>query len=46
MKSFWLLVERFEREGDSVVRAVRKEGEVMFERFEPMAGEGIRGVAY
>lgn len=46
MKSFWLLVERVEREGESVVLAVRKEGEVMFERFEPRAGEDMRGVAY
>ena len=46
MKSFCELVDKVEREGESVVRAVRKEGEVMFERLEPMAGEGMRGVAY
>lgn len=44
MKSF--CVDKVERDGERVERAVRKEGDVMFERFEPSAGDGMRGVVY
>lgn len=37
---------RVEREGERVLRAVRKDGEVRVERLDPGAGEGRRGVAY
>lgn len=40
------MAERVERDGEREVLAVRKEGEVSVERFEPSAGDGRRGVAY